>query len=106
MDTFTFMIEVIIIMLALQFDQTWLFFGATAVIILSQRSISSIALVIVTAAVLYFLRNSLLEYSIFILFGLIILALVLGFGKKGAEPEMYAPDMYGGLMGGGGMGGY
>jgi len=101
MDAFTFMIAIVVIMLALQFNQTWLVFGALGIMILSMRSYKAILLIMIAAVVLYYLRDSLQEYSIFILFGLVILALVLGLGKGGSQPEMLGADPYGGLMGGG-----
>ncbi|MDP2973617.1 MAG: hypothetical protein Q8N60_01065 [Candidatus Diapherotrites archaeon] len=104
MDTFTFAISIVLMMLAIQFEQNWLIFAIVALMVLTMRSISTTLLLIVSTVVLYVTRDYLKEYWPFVLFGLIILAALIGaFVKKYAEQ---APmDMYGGGFGGGFEGG-
>ena len=107
MDTFTFAISIVLMMLAIQFEQNWLIFAIVALMVLTMRSISTTMLLIVSTVVLYVTRDYLKEYWPFVLFGLIILAALIGaFGKK--EAEQAPMDMYGGGGGfdmGGGLGG-
>ena len=109
MDTFTFLIALMLMMLAFQFGENWLVFAIIAIMILSMRSLSTTVLLLVSAAVLYFFTRTgdLNAYWPVIVFGLIIVALVLGLKEKEQQPEFYAPDMgYGDMMGGmGGLGG-
>ncbi len=110
MDTFTFLIALMLMMLAFQFGENWLVFAIIAIMILSMRSLSTTVLLLVSAAVLYFFTKmgDLNAYWPVIVFGLIIVALVLGLKEKEQQPEFYAPDMgYGDMMGGmgGGLGG-
>ena len=104
MDTFTFMITVLLMMIAVQFDQNWLVFAIVALMIISMRSISTTVLLIITTGALFFLRPYLLEYWPFVLFGLIILSVVLAGQQKPEQAGGYA-DMFGGGGGGGEMGG-
>ena len=107
MDTFTFMIAIILMMLAIQFNEQWLAFSIIAIMILTMRSISATVILVFAMGVLYFMRGNLEPYWPFIFFGLIIVALIFGMkgaggGDVGGQPEYYSPDMYSGLMGGGG----
>ena len=101
MDTFTFMIALVLMMLAVQFEQNWLVLAIVVIMILSMRSVGTTILLVVSVAVVYFLKGSMEPYWPFVFFGLIILALALGVGGKPEQPEYYSPDMYSGLMGGG-----
>lgn len=101
MDTFTFLLALMLLMLAVQYGANWMVFGILAVMVLSMRSVSTTILLVVSVIVLYALRGAnLYQYWPFVVFGLIILALVLGMGAQPAQPEYYSPDMagYGGLM--------
>ncbi len=103
MDTFTFLIAILLIILALQYGQNWIVFGILAIMILSTRSVATTVALTISVFVLYLFAGSgaLNTYWPFIVFGLIILSLVLGLGKKPAQPEYYTPDMgYGGGLGG------
>jgi hypothetical protein len=103
-DTFTFMVALLLMMLAIQFDEKWLAFSIIAITILSLRSVKATVMILVAAGILFAARSVLEPYWPYVFFGLIILALLLGSGGK-EQPEYYSPDMYAGLMGGGG-GGY
>ena len=101
METFTFMIAVLLMMIAVQFNQNWLVFAIVALMILSMRSVSTTVLLLVATGLLFFAKDYLLDYWPFFLFGLIILSVVLA-GQQKQEQGGYA-DMFGG--GGGEMGG-
>ena len=103
MDTFTFMIAIIFMMMAVQFNQYWLIFAIVALMILSMRDLTATILLIIATVILLFGREYLADYWPFVLFGLIILSLIIG-GKQGQEQP---PDMFGGGdMGGIGFGGF
>ena len=100
MDTFTFLIALILIMIAMQYNQTWVIFGVVGVLILSMRSLTTVVMLIITVLVLFAIKGpNIVAYWPFIVFGLLILALVMGLGKKPEQPEYYAPDLMGGLGG-------
>lgn len=99
MDTFTFAMSVVLMMIALQFNQNWLVFGVISLMILTMRSFSGTIIMIATGVVLYLFKESLHAYWPFLLFGLIILALAFGGGGK-EEAEYYPPDPYAGMLGG------
>ena len=103
MDTFTFMIAIIFMMMAVQFNQYWLIFAIVALMILSMRDLTTTVLLIIATVILLFGKEYLSDYWPFVLFGLIILSLIIG-GKQKAEQQ---PDMFGGGdMGGMGFGGF
>jgi len=101
METFTFMIAILIMMMAVQFDQQWLIFAVVALMILSTRELTTTILLIIATVVLLFGKAYLATYWPFILFGLIIVSLIIG-GKQKQEP---AGGGYGDMFGGGDMGG-
>ncbi len=109
MDTFTYLVALMLLMLAFQAHENWFVFAVIAIMVLSMRSLSTTILILVSAGVLYFVTKTsdLNTYWPVIVFGLIVLALVLSMKEKAPQPEMYPPDMgYGDMMGGmGGMGG-
>ncbi len=101
MDTFTFMVSVLLMFLAIQYGQTWIVFGIVAIMILSMRSISTTILLIISAGAMYWIKSAGLDdYMMYAVIALIAISLVFGFKTKSSEP-----DMYGGLGGGGGYGG-
>src|SRR3989338_5180882 len=103
MDTFTFLVALMLLMLAFQFGENWLIFGVIAIMVLSMRSFATTILLLISAGVLYFVTKTadINTYWPVIVFGLIILSLVLGMKEKEQQPEFYAPDMgYGDMMGG------
>ena len=79
MDTFTFMIAVIFMMIAVQFNQYWLIFAIVALMVLSMRDLTATILLIIATIVLLFGKEYLPDYWPFLLFGLIrLLAADLG----------------------------
>ena len=101
METFTFMIAILIMMMAVQFNQQWLIFAVVALMILSTREFTTTVLLIIATVVLLFGKEYMMDYWPFVLFGLIILSLIIG-GKQ--KPEA-AGGGYGDMFGGGDMGG-
>jgi len=97
MDTFTLMVAIILMMMFLQFKQSWLILGTVIVVILSTRSLSTAFVLIIALAVIYMTQDAAKAYWPIIIFGLVILALVIGLKPKPAQPEYYAPDL-GGMM--------
>ncbi len=100
MDTFTLIIAIIFILLAFQFEQNWLVFGTVILLILSMRSFSVAIVLIVLVAVLFMFNNwnDIKMLLPLILFGLVILAIIIGMKPQPQQPEYYAPDL-GGMMG-------
>lgn len=104
MDTFTFTIAILFMMISVQFNQSWLIFAIVALMILTMRDLAATVMLLIATAVLLFGKDYLMDYWLFVLFGLIILSVVLG-GKQ--KQEQQAPDMFGqGDMGGIGFGGF
>lgn len=97
MDTFTLMVAIILMMMFLQFQQNWLILGTVIIVILSTRSLSTAAVLIIALAVIYMTQEAAKAYWPIIIFGLVILALIFGLKPKPAQPEYYAPDL-GGMM--------
>ena len=103
MDTLAFIIAVLLIMLAIQFNQQWMILGVVGILIVSMRSVGTILLVIITLGA-FFLFPDVKTYGPIILVSLIIIALAFGSGDKPGAPQGYPMDMFGD-MGGGGYGG-
>jgi len=104
MDTFTFMIAVLLMMVAVQFNQNWMIFAIVALMILTMRSLTTTILLIAAMFVLLVGKNYIMDYWPFVLFGLIILSLVLS-GQQKQEAPGYQDMFAGGEMGGIGFGG-
>jgi len=100
MDTFTFMIAIILMMIAVQFNQSWLILAIVILMILTMKDWTATILLIAATGIMLFAKDMLMAYWPYVLFGLIILSVLLG-GKKQEQPAGYG-DMFGG---GGDMGG-
>ena len=99
------MIAILLMMMGVQFNQNWLIFAIVAIMILSMRDVTTTIMLIIATVVLLVLKEQLMQYWPFVLFGLIILSLVIG-GRQKEAPSQY-PDMFGGGdMGGMGFGGF
>ena len=110
MDTFTFLIALVFLILAFQYGATWLSFAVVTILILTMRSLSATVLIIVSSVIIWALSKSPdpTPYWPYVIFGLIILALLMGQGEASAQPEYFPPagmDPFGGMGGMGGMGG-
>ena len=104
MDTFTFAISIVVMMIGLQFGQNWIVFGIIALMVISSRDIPTIIMMVASGIVLYAFQGLLAEYWPFILFGLVILAFMFSPKQDQGGGEMYAPDPHGGMLGQPGMG--
>ncbi len=106
MDTFTFLVSVVIMMLAVQYDMGWLIFGIAIILILTMRSFTAILLMVVAVGTIYILQGDIKEFAPFIMLGLLVFSLLIE-NKKKPEQQDYGADL-GALAGlGGGMeGGY
>ena len=82
MDTFTFMIAVVMMMLAIQFEQNWLVLGIAVVLALTTKDIKATILLAISGGVLYMFAGQMKELWPFVIFGLVILSIILGIGKK------------------------
>ena len=102
MDTFNFLIAMLMVLLAIQYHQNWIVFGVIVVIILSSRSVTTFIATIIGVGIIYFFSSdgNLGNYLPLIVLALVILALLIGIGKKDQQPEYYAPEYGGGMMGG------
>ena len=103
MDTFNFLVAMFMILLAMQYQQNWIALGIIAVIFLSTRSIATtVAALAGTALIWMFARGGdFSNFLPFIVIGFILIALVMGVGKKDQQPEYYMPGNEGGGMFGG-----
>jgi hypothetical protein len=100
MDLLSFLISITLLGFAIQLGEVWIVFGATLILVLSSKDIKASILTIISVGVLYFINGAgMKEYWIFAIFGLLILAYLMGLGKEDAAPA----DPYAGLLGG--MGG-
>ncbi|AJF60246.1 MAG: hypothetical protein J4224_00950 [Candidatus Diapherotrites archaeon] len=104
MDTFNFLVSILLIIIAIQYQQNWIVFAILIISILSTRSLSTAITLIISTIVVYAVLGSGDISSLFpvVVFGLIIFALVLGLAEKPKQPEYYPPDPgYGEMLGGG-----
>ncbi|MGI6589459.1 MAG: hypothetical protein ACOX1V_02225 [Candidatus Iainarchaeum sp.] len=100
MDLLTFLIAITLLGFAIQLGEVWIVFGATLILVLSSKDLKGSFLMIFSVIVIYFINYvGMKDYWIFAIFGLLILAYLLGLGKEEAAPA----DPYAGLLGG--MGG-
>jgi hypothetical protein len=106
MDLFTFLIAVMLMGVSLLYEQRWIVFLILVLLIISNANdIRLVILLIVSAAVLFFIQGT--EMGILwplVLVGLLVVAILLGNRPSGEQPEFFAPEMgggdYGGLLGG------
>lgn len=102
MDTFNFLLSMILMLMAIQFKQDWLVLGILIISVLTSKDMATIAMFIIGSIVIFlFVGSGDVNSDLWlpIIFGLIILSVILG-GKQEAQQ----PDM--GLGGLGGLGGF
>ena len=105
MDLLTFVIAIAIIGFAIQLSEFWVVLGITMILILASKDIKASMLTLVSVGVLYFINGAgMKEYWIFAIFGLLILAYIMGLGKEEAAPADPYAGLLGGMGGEGGMG--
>lgn len=84
----------------IQLGELWIVFGATIVLILASRDFKTGVLIVTSVIVLYLVNSAdMREFWIIAVFGLLIVAYLLGLGKEEAPA-----DPYSGLLGGFGGG--
>ncbi|MBU2100298.1 hypothetical protein KKG83_03340 [Candidatus Micrarchaeota archaeon] len=99
MDLFNLILAVIFLMMATQWGPTWLIGGIVLILIIAMRDLKSTIILLVAAIALYFIKDNIQEYALFVIIGLILLAMVLGKkADEGGQPEMFNPGGFGGLM--------
>jgi len=99
MDLFNLILSIIFLMIATQWGQTWLIVGILIILAVATKDIKSIIVLTVAAIALYVIKDNLQEYALFVIIGLILLALILGKkSEEGQQPEMFQPGGFGGLM--------
>lgn len=107
MDTFTFLVAMLLMMLALQYNQNWMLFAILVIAVITSRSVVTAIVMVLSAAMLYFLTKSGQIEGLWpaVIIGLIVVSLLLTSGKKPQQPEFYGPEAgYGGMFGGEGGG--
>jgi len=102
MDTFNFLVSVLLMMIAIQSGETWIVLAVLTISVITAKELSTVVAFILSTIVLYFVvgtgNEDLWPLAIFVI---IIIALVLG--SKPAKQEEYAGggmDMFGGAGGG------
>lgn len=101
------MIAIILIMLALTSGQTWILLGTIILVSLGTKSLPTTIVLVISSIVLFYSRDMFGDYWHIALFGLLILALILGFKAEETVGggEYYSPDIGGlGIGGSGGLG--
>ena len=104
LDTFSLVVTLLMLMLAIQYGEAWLVFGTAAIMIIALRSLSATIMIIAGTILLYaFKGTGFNDLWPIIVIALVIIALISGLGKK-EQPEYGGGDLSS-LLGGGG-GGY
>lgn len=105
MDTFTFLLTVIFMFMAIQFGQTWIVFGILVISIISSKEASTIIALLLATVVLYFMFLSGNVENLWVpaIFGLVIIAILLG-NKPDEQQPSGGMDLFGGYGGYGGLG--
>ncbi len=100
MDLFNLILAIIFLMMATQWTEgPYLVIGILVILMIAVKDFKSIIILIAAAVALYFVKDNLEEYALFVIIGLIILALILGKkAEAGGQPEMFQPGGFGGLM--------
>ncbi len=100
MDTFNFLVSILLMLMAIQGGQTWLALVILIISIITSKDFSTVAAFIIGTVVLYLIIGTDASDSIWpiAIFGLVILAILLG--SKPAKEDQYGAgtgmDMFGG----------
>ena len=99
MNLFNLILAIIFLMMATQWGDTWLIVLMLAVLLVAMKDLKSTIVLVVAAIAMYFIKDNLQEYALFVIIGLILLALVIGKrAEEEGQPEMFNPGGFGGLM--------
>lgn len=102
MDSFNYLVTVILMMIGMQFGESWIAFAILLISILSSKDLPTILLLVFTGGILYYLKiANLYDYWLIVLIVLVGISFLFGTKQGGGQPDYYAPDPFGGLMGGG-----
>ncbi len=104
METIIFLFAILLLLIIWSAGYSWIAGGILIIMVLSTRSAGTIVVFAIAMGAIYFLSESFSMQDLFIplIFGLIVLFLLIGMGKKPEQPEYYSPDAggYGNLLGG------
>lgn len=98
MDLFNLILAVIFLMMATQWGEPWLILGLLLILVVAMKDFKSTIILVVAAIALYVIKDNLQEYALFVIIGLILLALILGKKTEEGQSEMFNPGGLGGLM--------
>ncbi len=99
MDLFNLILAVIFLMMATQWGEPWLIVGLLLILVVAMKDFKSTIILFVAAIALFLIKDNLQEYALFVIIGLILLALILGKKtEEGGQSEMFNPGGLGGLM--------
>lgn len=101
MDLDSFVIAIVIIMLAVQFQLNWIAFSAAILMIIVSKKASSAIFILAALGIAFFTADQSATYGPLILIGAVVFALLFGLAEAPKE-ESYPPDM-GSLFGGMGV---
>lgn len=99
MDLFNLILAIIFLMMATQWsEEPWLIIGMIAILIVAMKDMKSTIILIIAGVALYVIKDNLKEYALYVIIGLILLALLLGKKTEEGQSEMFNPGGFGGLM--------
>lgn len=103
MDSFNFLVSIILIFLALQYQQAWIVFAILILSVLTIKSFKAVIGLVAAAIILYVLigYGEVQAYFPLVILGIVVIGLILGIGKGDSGSESY-PGGYSSLLGGGG----
>ncbi|MCR4368347.1 MAG: hypothetical protein NUV67_00395 [archaeon] len=104
LDTFNFLVSVLLMMIAIQFGQTWLVLAILVISVLTSKDLSTVLAFLISTGVLYIVAFTGDVESLWpvVVFGLLIVAIILGSKPEQQEsPYGAGMDMFGGMGGGG-----
>lgn len=102
MDTFNFILMVVVMFFLIQINEWLLAGGVFVVMIIANKGTGNLLLLLLAAAVLFFTQGH-NEWILPAMVILLVIALASGIGNPPQQPEGYMPDPYGGMGGAGGM---
>lgn len=106
MDVFTLFLTLVIMMVAFNAGQNWIVFGTLILSIIATRSLPAMLLLSIGTFLLFISKDIMGDSWPLAVFGLLILAFLMGMKGEGQQPEYYSPAGSDLLGGGYGPGGY
>ena len=104
MDTFAFLLGIILLLFSIQFGEWWLAIGIIAVLIITQKSLKMTAAILVSSAIFFLVKTADVKALWpWVVIGLAVVASLLSLKEKPQTPE-FDPSVFAGMGGGeGGM---